>query len=761
MSHDPALVRNVITVTGVVQGVGFRPFIFNLAARLGVCGHVQNTSRGVEIEAEGNSGAVESFERAITENAPPLAHIVSIQSRNTAALGTNGFSIAESRSDAAKLISAPPDSDVCDDCLREMFDPADRRHRYPFINCVNCGPRFTIITSVPYDRPNTTMSHFAMCNECRAEYGNPADRRFHAQPVACPACGPKLDLRDGGFNVIQCADPVKETIAILADGRVVAIKGIGGYHLAVDALNDESVATLRQRKRRDEKPFAIMAGSVETLKRFAHVSGKEEALLKSRPHPITLLRKTGDSVMAAVAPRNKLIGAMLPYSPLHHLLFDNAPFGALVMTSANVSDDPIVHTEDDARDRLAGIADYYLTHDRPIHNRADDSIEKVMDTGPVIIRRSRGYTPVPVMLDKEYPDILAVGGELKNTFCVVKGDRAYISQHNGDLKYESAMEAFKDGVGRMLDILGAKPEAVAFDMHPDYMSGHFAREMDIPVKHGVQHHHAHFASLMAEKHFDGEGIGIIFDGTGYGADGAIWGGEFLTGGARGFKRLGATRPVPLLGGDMAVKEPYRIALAVLFDLFENDLPPLPLQWLRELDSNRIDLFRSMAKRSVNAPLSHGMGRMFDAAAALCGVRHISSFEGQAAMELEMAVAKGGFESYPFWIEPYLDIAALDLSPSFRAITGDLIKGVPAGVMAARFHETVARGALAMTKQIRDKTGLDDVFLSGGVFQNSVLTDRLKFILDAEGFRVFTHGRAPSNDGGISLGQALITAKMIG
>jgi len=714
----------------------------------------------VEIEVEGCDDSVESFERCLVELAPPLAHIVSVKSRDTNIRGTCGFSIKESAGDGARVIAAPPDSDVCDDCLRELLDPDDRRYLYPFINCVNCGPRFSIITAVPYDRPNTTMSGFQMCADCRAEYDNPENRRFHAQPIACHVCGPKLSLRANDFSVIDCGNPVIQTIRLLAGGKIVAIKGIGGYHLAVNAADEKAVAELRARKRRDEKPFAVMFAGMESLRRHAKISEREEALLKSRPRPITLLGKLDMNSLTGVAPENRFIGAMLPYSPLQHLLFHEAPFDSLVMTSANLSDEPIVSAEDEAAANLQSVADYFLTHDRPIHNRSDDSIEKVMAHGPVVMRRSRGYTPTPIMLDREYPDVLAVGAELKNTFCVIKGDRAYLSAHMGDLKYESAMESFRASVERMLDILGAKPEAVAYDLHPGYMSSAYAKEFGAKHKIGVQHHHAHMASLLAERHFMGDGIGIVFDGTGYGEDGTIWGGEFFVGGVGGVKRLGTVRPIPLIGGDAAVKEPFRIAIGALFDAYYDNLPKLP-QWIEKEANGKIDVFRQMWKRGVNTHMSSGMGRLFDAVSAIAGVRLVSSFEGQAAMELEMAVANGGYGSYPFTISEAGDMSVIDFLPALAAINDEAIGGADKGIIAAKFHETVALAAFQMAVSIRTETGLDNIFLSGGVFQNSTLSDRLGLLLADGGFSVHRHGRVPPNDGGIALGQALITARTIG
>jgi hydrogenase maturation protein HypF len=753
--------RKLVKVTGIVQGVGFRPFVYNLASGLGLGGHVFNHSGGVDIEVEGPEEALARFERELTDFAPPLAHIISVTSERIPVTGAKSFTIRQSASAGPKTALIAPDSDVCGDCLRELFDPSDRRHRYPFINCTNCGPRFTIVTAIPYDRPNTTMALFVMCADCHAEYENPADRRFHAQPIACPVCGPKVTLLDSAFSPFKDGDAVRGAARLLSDGAILAIKGIGGYHLACDAQNEEAVLKLRARKRRDEKPFAVMTPDIETLRMFAEVSQREAAILQSRPHPITLVRKLLPSALGAIAPSNRYLGAILPYSPLHHLLFDGKPYNALVMTSANLSDEPIVYTEDEAKKKLAGIADYFLVHDRPIHNKADDSIEKVMAHGPVVIRRSRGYTPVPIQLDREYPPTLAVGAELKNAFCVIKGDKAYLSAHMGDLKYESALESFRFGVSRLMEILDiAKPTAVAHDMHPNYLSTAFAEEFPCERKIAVQHHHAHLVSLMAERHKTDLAIGVVFDGTGYGLDGTIWGGEFLVGGPAGFERHGTITPLPLIGGDAAIKEPYRIALGVLFGLYGEVLPPLPIEWLNNMQPARLTLLRQAYDRRINTFYSHGMGRLFDAVSALIGVRPKASFEGQSAMELEMAVANGNHGGYPFIIGGDEYPVKLDFTPAFTRIIEDMKKGESVPVIAARFHETVADGALAMVRMISGKTGLKEVFLSGGVFQNTVLSDRLGTLLEMDGFAVFRHGRTPPNDGGVALGQAVIAARTL-
>jgi len=753
--------RLLVKAEGIVQGVGFRPFVFNLAQSLGLSGHVFNHSRGVDMEVEGAPEALVRFMIRLREEAPPLAHIIRVTQEPIPALGRPGFTIKHSDGAGARTALVAPDSDVCADCLRELFDPHDRRYLYPFINCTNCGPRFTIIRDIPYDRPNTTMSGFAMCQSCRNEYENPADRRFHAQPVACQACGPRLAYHDAGFRQIMTNNPLAAAVEKIKHGMIVAVKGIGGYHLAVDATNQKAVMRLRERKRRDEKPFAVMVPSVKALKMLARVDEREEALINSRAHPITLVEKIKPGVLAGVSPGNRYIGVMTPYTPLHHLILTEGLFFALVMTSANISDDPIAYKDEDAGQRLAGIADVYLTHDREIFARADDSIERPMGHGPVVLRRSRGYTPVPILLDREYPATLALGGELKNTFCLVKGDRAFISQHMGDLKYQSVYDSYQQAIASFMKLMDVGEVAVvAHDMHPEYMSSRFAADQAMAPAMAVQHHHAHMASLMAETHQDGDAIGIIFDGTGYGEDGAIWGGEFFVGGLDGYRRLGTVKPAPLPGGDKAIEEPWRIALAILFRIYGDDIPKLPLPWLESLGTQERENLRLMVEKGLNSPLSHGMGRMFDAASALAGVRHKINYEGQAAMELEMAIEKPVEEGYPVGIEEDNGMLTLDFDKAFKALCADMVSGAPRPIIAARFHQAVVDGAASVASIIRDRTGMQRVFLSGGVFQNRYLSDRLGARLEGLGFTLFRHGRVPPNDGGISLGQAVIAARRL-
>ncbi|RNC68158.1 MAG: carbamoyltransferase HypF [Desulfuromonadales bacterium] len=743
-----------ITIEGIVQGVGFRPFVFRLAERHGMTGWVRNTTAGVIIEAEGDAGQLAAFAAGLEREAPPLAVIAGVATAEVPPVGDTAFTILESEGSSG-TVRVPPDGDVCPDCLRELFDPADRRYRYPFINCTNCGPRYSLITGIPYDRPNTTMASFPLCAACRAEYEEPRDRRFHAQPVACPACGPRLSLVDMSGDGVP-GDPLEMAIALLEKGKILAVKGIGGYHLAVDALNDAAVRELRSRKKRDEKPFAVMAPDLEAVRRFALPDAVEERLLAGPEHPIVLLRKRPDSPMAPlVAPTNGYVGTMLPYTPLHHLILRDR-FTALVMTSGNLSDEPIAYRDDDAQERLAGIADYVLLHDREIHTRTDDSVIRVFRGNPLFLRRSRGYAPREVRLPVAAPNILAVGAELKGTVCLTRGDRAFMSQHIGDLKNAATLASLAETAGHLQRLLEITPELVAHDLHPDYLSTAFAEEIaDLP-KVAVQHHHAHLASCMAENVLDGEAIGVIFDGTGYGTDGTVWGGEFLVGGYGGYRRAGHFRQVPLPGGDAAVKEPFRMALSHLHDAFGAGLFDLPLPWLAEIGPAERKLFLQMLERRINSPLTSSCGRLFDAVAALIGLRGRVSYEGQAAIELEaLAEESVTADVYPFAVFRRNDSAEVDFRLMVRALAEDVATGRSRAEMARAFHATIAAAVADVCGQLREETGLDRVVLSGGVFQNRLLSEGICDILSENGFSVHTHRLVPPNDGGLALGQAAV------
>ena len=703
-------------MTGVVQGVGFRPFVHGLATRLGLAGFVLNDGAGVVVEIEGAPAGLDAFVDALRAEAPSLARIASVAIEPAVPFGEVAFRIAESVA-SGRTAAIPPDVATCDDCLRELFDPADRRFRYAFVNCTQCGPRFTIVTRVPYDRPNTTMAGFSMCADCRREYEDPADRRFHAEPIACPACGPRLSM------------PLEEAVGLLREGAILAVKGLGGYHLACEAGNEDAVARLRSRKHREEKPFAVITAAPEAL---AEVTAEERELLWGRERPIVLLRRLSDGPVAeSVAPGTPWLGVMLPYTPLHHLLVADTG-GALVMTSGNRSDEPIAHEDDEARERLAGIADAFLAHDRAIHRRCEDSV--VRAAFPV--RRSRGHVPsalrLPVAASRP---IVAAGAELKSTFCVARGAEAFLSAHLGDLDNELAFQAFRADVELYLAMLGVEPEVVAHDLHPEYLATKWALDRDAePV--GVQHHHAHAAACLAEHGEEGPALALVFDGTGYGTDGTLWGGELLRCDLRSFERLAHLAAVPLPGGEAAIREPWRMAALHL------ELAGLPVPFERWPDVR--------GALRVNAPLSSGMGRLFDAAAALLGVRERVTYEGQAAIELEQLASDTVAPPYPWRFGDGTALVSL--------AHDDLAAGRPREEIAAAFHETVAAGAADACAEVGEPR---TVVLSGGTFQNVRLLAATTRRLEAHGFCVLSHRLVPPNDGGISYGQAVVAAATTG
>jgi hydrogenase maturation protein HypF len=744
--------RQRIVVEGVVQGVGFRPYVFQLASRCRLAGWVRNDSRGVTIEVEGDAAALAVFVAALPAELPPLATITRLEVTTIPATDDDAFSIRESATDVARRAQIPADAATCADCRRELFDPADRRHRYPFINCTNCGPRFTIVTGTPYDRPLTTMAGFSMCPACLIEYRDPASRRFHAQPNACPECGPRLELVDRQGRPLP-GDPLAESVRLLEEGAIVAVKGLGGYHLAVDAANAEAVRELRRRKRRDEKPFAVMAADLAAVEQFALVSPAEARLLDSVERPIVLLEKLADFLLAdAVAPRNRTIGVMLPYTPLHHLLLER-DFLALVMTSANLADEPIAYQDDEARKRLDEVADAFLRHNRPIHTRADDSVARVLGGRALLLRRSRGFVPRGVTLAEELPPVLAVGAELKNTVCQLRGDRAYLSQHLGDLQNLESYAAFTTAIRQLCALLEVKPVVVAHDLHPDYLSTRYALEVSgLPVV-AVQHHHAHLASCLAEHGVATPVIGVIFDGLGYGADGTLWGGEFLVGDLRGCERAGHFRYVPLPGGDLAARQPWRMALSYLRESYGEDLPTVDC--LTAVPVAELALVRQALDRGVNAPSASSCGRLFDAVAALLGVRGVASFEGQAAMELEALADPATMLPLPFALKLIDGKLVFDPRPLIRALVEARAAGVPAAHLAGQFHVTLAEMVRQLCLVLRARRGLATVALSGGVFQNALLTTLVRERLERAGFTVLTHSLVPPNDGGIALGQAVV------
>jgi hydrogenase maturation protein HypF len=749
-----------IRVTGTVQGVGFRPYIHRLAGRLGLDGWVLNDELGVLVEVQGPGPAVERFVERLPVEAPPLAAVEAVAAEEIpAGDGERGFRILESTRSGEPEALVSPDTATCEDCLRELFDPADRRHRYPFINCTNCGPRFTIVRDVPYDRPLTTMAGFKMCDRCRAEYDDPADRRFHAQPNACPDCGPALRLLSADGRPLRVNDPLRAAVEALRAGLIVAVKGLGGWHLACDAADEGAVAELRARKHREEKPFALMAPNLAAARSLVDLSPAEEELLSGRERPIVVARRRpGAAVASAVAPARPDLGVMLAYSPLHHLLLADAAT-TLVMTSGNVSDEPIAYEDADAARRLRGIADRFLSHDRPIHMRTDDSVLRSTAAGPVFLRRSRGYVPSSVVLPLECrAPLLACGAELKNTFCVAKGRRAWVGHHIGDLQNWETLRSFREGIEHFERLFAVRPKLVVHDLHPDYLSTRYALERSGVELLGVQHHHAHLAACLAEHGERGRAVGAIFDGTGYGVDGSIWGGELLVGDLRGFERLGSLHPVPMPGGDRAVREPWRMACAWLAAALDRDEPPLPPALAGSVEPERWRQVAELARSGVASPVTTSAGRLFDAVAAICGVRAHVTFEGQAAAELEARARPDERRSYDL---PLVDDAAgrleLDARETVRAACADVVAGVPAAVVAGRFHNGLAEGTAAACVRLAQRAGVETVVVSGGVFQNRLLLERAVARLSAAGLRVLVPERLSPNDGGISYGQAAVGA----
>ncbi|BDG01379.1 carbamoyltransferase HypF [Anaeromyxobacter oryzae] len=742
--------RRGIRVRGAVQGVGFRPTVFRLARDAGLAGLVRNDDDGVWIEVEGAPEALEAFPGLLRARAPPLCRIDAVEVAPLAPLGEAGFRVAASATGLAARAAIPSDAATCDECLRELGDPGDRRHRYPFVNCTDCGPRYTIVRDVPYDRARTTMDRFALCPACRAEYEDPGSRRFHAEPNACPACGPRLELRAPGRPAATGDAAVSAAVAVLRGGGVVAVKGLGGYLLATDARDEAAVARLRVAKRRPHRPFAIMARDLAEARAVAEVDEAGAALLASRARPIVLLpARLGAGVAPSVAPGLPELGLMLPPTPLHHLLLADGP-RLLVMTSGNVSEEPIARSDAEALERLAPLADAVLLHDREIHARADDSVVRVVDGRPLILRRARGFVPEPVPLLDAAPPLLAVGAELKATVCLARGGEAVLSPHLGDLSNVETHRFFAEVIERLPRLLGVRPEAVAHDLHPDYASTRWALASGLP-RVPVQHHHAHVAACLAEHGRGGPVLGIAFDGTGCGPAGDLWGGEVLAVDLRGFRRLAWLRPIALAGGEAAIRAPWRLACAALLDAGE------PLDLLARIPPPRLAAVCDLLARGVASPRATGAGRWFDAVAALCAVRDEISYEGQAAVELEGVAAPGEAAPYPFALAPGRAGTEVDLRPMVRALAAELRGGAGAASASARFHETLARAVGAACGRAREETRLGTVALSGGCFQNRRLSERCAALLAGAGFEVLRHGKVPPNDGGIALGQAAIAA----
>ncbi len=745
----------------MVQGVGFRPFVYRLAAQNGLAGFVRNRPDGVIAEVEGPRAAVDSFLAGVRRDLPPLAHVAQVESAEIAVLHDHDFRIIESDAQGPADVHITPDAATCPDCLSELFDPANRRFRYPFINCTNCGPRLTIIRTIPYDRANTSMACFPLCPQCQAEYENPADRRFHAEPNACPVCGPQLTLLNAKGSPVDARDPIGTAVDLLSWGHVLAIKGLGGFHLSVDAARDEAVKKLRARKYREEKPLAIMVRDMARTRQIVRVSADEEALLTSPRRPIVLLEKIKNSLVAeAVAPGVSNLGVMLPYTPLHHLLLrDN--FAALVMTSANQVDEPISTGNREALNRLQGIADYFLVHNRDILVRCDDSVAFVAADHPQFMRRSRGYAPQPLALRDSLPPVLALGGQLKTTQCILKGSFAFVSPHIGDMETPQAREFFHESLALMKRITDSDPQTIACDLHPAYYSTQAAKELTAERIIPVQHHHAHIASCMADNQITGDVIGLAMDGTGYGLDGNAWGGEFLIADETHFQRFGHLRYLVLPGGEKAIHEPWRIAVSLLRTAYGRKWQEMAQKLKLISDETQGDLFDKIIENTIHSPLSSGLGRLFDGVAALIGLRRQVSFEGQAAMELESLATGSSGASYPFELlrtggQPCI----VDMGAAIRAIIADLETGKSGPRMAASFHQTLIEAFADMADEMRRSTGLSRVVLSGGCFQNKILLTGTMNKLKLSGFHVYCHRDIPANDGGLSLGQAVIAGSMI-
>jgi hydrogenase maturation protein HypF len=764
MSYQSARIH----IDGIVQGVGFRPFVYNLAMRLGLKGWVRNTSAGVDIEVDGERAVLDDFIHALRDEAPALAHIDGLTSTFVPANGFRSFEIVQSESIDSAFQPISPDVAICEDCLRELFDPSDRHYHYPFINCTNCGPRFTIIKDIPYDRPKTTMAPFAMCPDCEREYKDPSNRRFHAQPVACPKCGPQVWLEIGGVQNAKEGEAIQETRRLLTEGKIVAIKGLGGFHLACDATNVPSVVELRKRKLRVDKPFALMMPDLATVEAHCYVDEAERELLQSNARPIVLLRRKPESnICEEVAPDQDFIGVMLPYTPLHYLLLDgrsltvdrsstvhHPPSTVLVMTSGNLSEEPIATDNEDARQRLSTLADAFLMHNRDIYVRCDDSVARVFEKEIYPIRRSRGYAPFPVKLPWEVPPLLATGSELKNTFCITNKNYAFLSHHIGDMENYETLKSFEQGIEHFERLFRVKPEAIACDLHPNYLATRYALERaeyeNLPV-FSIQHHHAHIAACMAEHGLDGSEpvIGLSFDGTGYGEDGAIWGGEFLIADYRSYQRPYHLQYFPLPGGDASIKKPARTALALLWSLgleWDEHLGPVA-----EFNKEEIYVLRTQLQKKINTPLTSSMGRLFDAAAALADVRQAVNYEGQAAIEFEALADPDEKGSYSF----ELDHDQVVLKHGMEELIQDSLAGIPVSKISARFHNGLAEMIRVAVGKIHQNTGIRNVALSGGVWQNLTLIGRTLSLLRGDGFTVYLHRKVPANDGGLSLGQAVI------
>ncbi len=757
--------RHRLQFSGIVQGVGFRPFIYRLAVGHRLSGFVQNRPDGVIVEIEGYDQDIAAFSHAVTVAPPPRAEVSAIAGVEIPVRGDPLFRIVASGTEGLPQGHIPADSATCPECLAELFSPSDRRYRYPFINCTNCGPRLTIISDLPYDRARTSMSPFPLCPACLAEYRNPADRRFHAEPNACPVCGPRLTLLDADGRIRAVDDPLQEAVAILRRGEILAVKGLGGFHLAVDAANDEAVKRLRLRKYREEKPLAVMVRDPQTASSFVAVTDPEKLLLLSPRSPIVLIQKIpgAKGLSPAVAPGMANLGIMLPYTPLHHLLLRDH-FRALVMTSGNRTDEPVCIDNQEAVERLQGIADFFLVHDREILVRCDDSIATVVAGGTSVLRRSRGYVPLPIPLNKRFPPVLALGPQMKSTLCILKGNLAFLSPHIGDLETPQARDFLHVTRAFMERITECRPAALACDLHPDYYTTRLARQIlngsaPPPALFPVQHHHAHVVSCMAENGLTGEVIGLAMDGSGYGTDGHVWGGEFLVADERSFSRMGHLKEFPLPGGEKAIREPWRIAIALLREAYGPAWQERAEKLRLIPGTTNVALLERMMDRGINSPTTSSLGRFLDGVAAILGARRTVTFEGQAAMELEGMAREGGQELLPFTMIKDATIL-LDLAPAVRTLVELRLSGTPLGASIFALHRTITRAFREMAVAIRERTGLNRVALSGGCFQNRILLEGALREMGDAGFQPFHHHLVPTNDGGLSLGQAVCAASLM-
>jgi len=765
-----------IQITGIVQGVGFRPFVYNLANSYKLNGFVLNDSLGVTIVVQGKTEDIHSFKSQLRKKPPPQSKIVSCISKEIESKESFiDFSIRLSPPGGKKSAAISPDLDICPECLKEMFDPVNRRYLYPFINCTNCGPRYTIIQDIPYDRPKTTMHSFKMCESCQSEYNDPANRRFHAQPNACPGCGPHLTLFDSFQNTVQKGRSSSENqcffervAELLKSGKIIAVKGIGGFHLTCDATNEKVVSSLRKRKYREDKPFAVMFPDFKSIGKICNVNQSEEDLLESVAHPIVLLKKKTDyNLVNSISPDNHFLGAMLPYAPLHYLIFRffNKP---LVMTSGNISDEPIVYMDEDAIQRLKGIADYFIIHNREIHIRCDDSVYRIWNNKPYPIRRSRGYAPDKIIVDWKFDThVLACGPEQKNTFALAKDNAVYISHHIGDMENIEVLKSLEEGVAHYKHVFDIEPEIVAYDLHPEYLSTKYAEDYpDINSndqkihKIGVQHHHAHAVSCMIENGINQPVLAIILDGTGYGTDGTVWGGELLLAEYDRFERLGHFQTTGLPGGSAAIKNPWQMGVSYLNEAFGNKSVELNIPFFKEVDPSKLSIILKMLESGLNSPITSSCGRLFDGVAAISGLRPKVNYEGQAAVEFEQCIQDEYEEGYKFPIINEYSKIVLKWDKMIHQLVKDVEKQIPISIISQKFHNGLSDGLMNWASEAQTQTGIKEIVLSGGVFMNYYLLTRLKKALEKKGFIVYTHSVVPCNDGGISLGQAVIAGAQL-